>query len=59
VYDAEVRVGFWEGRPRESDPLQDLGIGVKIILNCTLRTPDERTWSGVILLKIGTDNRLL
>jgi hypothetical protein len=33
----EVHTGFWWGKPREENHLEDLGIDGKIILKCILK----------------------
>jgi hypothetical protein len=37
--------------------LEDLGVDGKIILKCILKTSDGEAWTGLIWLRIGTEDR--
>ena len=41
-------------KPEERDPLEDKGIDESIILKCTLKQWNGRSWTGLIWLRIGT-----
>jgi hypothetical protein len=43
-----IRTGFWWGRVKERDHMQDLGIKGKMALTWILRKEDERLWTGFI-----------
>jgi hypothetical protein len=48
MYGVAVRVGFWWGKLREGDHLEDLGVDAMIMLESLLRKSVRRTWSGLI-----------
>jgi len=51
----EVYTGFWSGKPRERDHLEDPGRDGRIILGWLSRKWDVGVWTGSNWLKIGTD----
>ena len=40
----EVHVGFWSGKLREGDHLEDPGIDGRVILQCIFEKPDSIEW---------------
>jgi len=51
--------GVWWGNLKDGGYLGDLGIGRRTILECTLNRQDDRVWTGLIWVRIGTSSRLL
>lgn len=49
----ERYTGFWWGKPKTRNRLEDLGIDGRIVLNCILNKLYRRVWSGSIWMKIG------
>jgi hypothetical protein len=43
-----MHTGFWWGRVKERDHMQDLGINGGITLKWIVRKEDERLWTGFI-----------
>jgi hypothetical protein len=54
----EVHTEFWLGDLRE-DYFEDSGVEGRIILKWIFKKWDERAWTGLIWLRIGTGGRLL
>jgi hypothetical protein len=50
---------FGGGNLKERDNLKDLGRDWRIVLKWILKQWDERTWSGVSWLRLGTSGGLL
>jgi hypothetical protein len=48
----KMHTGFWWGNPSERDHLEDLGLGVNIILKWIFEKWDG-AWTGLIWLKSG------
>jgi len=57
--DREVHTGFWWGNLREGNHLKDKGIDGRIILKWICKTWDEKAWTGLIWLGLGTGSRRL
>jgi hypothetical protein len=53
----DVHVGFWWGNLRERDHLENPDVDGTIILKWIFKKWDG-TWTGLIWLRIGTDDRL-
>jgi hypothetical protein len=51
--------GVWWGNLTNRDYLEDPGVGRGTILECTLNRQDDRVWTGLFWLRIGTSSRLL
>jgi hypothetical protein len=49
----EVHTGFWWGKLRTRDHLEDLGVNGRIILKRIFKKWDEETWTRLIWLRIG------
>ena len=47
------------GKPEGKDHLDDLGVDERIIIKCILNKRDGGTWTGLILLGVGTGGGLL
>jgi len=54
-----VYKGYWCGKLRERDHLEEPGLEGKIILRWIFRKWDVGAWSGSICLRIGTGGGLL
>jgi hypothetical protein len=54
-----VHTAFWWGELREGDHLGDPGVDGRIILKWILKKWDDGAWTGLSLLRIGTDGGLL
>ena len=54
-----VNTEFWWGDSKEVDHLEDLRLDGKIILKWIVKKQNMEEWIGLILLRIGTDVRLL
>jgi hypothetical protein len=52
-----VYTGFWCGKLRERDQLEDTGIDRRIILGWIFRKWDVGLWTGTSWLRIGTVDR--
>jgi hypothetical protein len=52
----ELHKGFWWGDLMERDHLQDLGVDGSIISNWIFKKWYIEAWSGLICLRIGTDD---
>jgi hypothetical protein len=50
-----ILVGNLNGR----NHLEDLGVDGKILLTCIFKKWEEKSWTGLLLLGIGTGDRLL
>jgi hypothetical protein len=44
----EVHAGFWWGNRKEKDYLEDLGLGVRILLKLNFKSLVGRAWTGLI-----------
>jgi hypothetical protein len=55
----EAGTGFWCGDLREGFHLGDRGVDGRIILKWIFKKSDERAWTGLSWLRIGTGGRLL
>jgi hypothetical protein len=49
-----VYVGFWWGKLREREHLEDQGVDRRIILRCVFRKWDVGVWTGASWLSIWT-----
>ena len=54
----EIHGAIWWGNTKERDYTEDLDIYVRIILRVILDKYDERRWTGLIWLLIGTNGGL-
>jgi hypothetical protein len=54
-----VHTGFWLGKPRERDHMEDLGVDERMILQCMLNKSFGKVWTGLIWLRLGTSGGLL
>jgi hypothetical protein len=52
----EVHTGFWWGSLKERVYLEDPEVDDRIILKCVFKKWDGEVWTGLICLRIGTDN---
>ena len=50
---AEIYTGFWWGKQRKRDHLEDPGVDGRIILRWIFRKWDVGTWTGLIWLRMG------
>ena len=50
---AEIYTGFWWGKQRKIDHLEDPGVDGRIILRWIFRKWDVGTWTGLIWLRMG------
>jgi hypothetical protein len=55
----EMHTGFWWGKVREIDHLEDAGIDEKVIIKWILIKSIGKTWTGLIWLGIRTIGELL
>jgi hypothetical protein len=55
----EAHTGFWWGDLRDTDHLEDEGIGGRIILKLALKKWKGESWTGLLWLTIGTGGGLL
>jgi hypothetical protein len=55
----EVFIGFWLGGPKARDHWEDLGVGWRIVLRCTLGTYGSRGRTGFSSLRIGSSGGLV
>jgi len=55
----EVYRGFWLGKMRERDHLEDPGVDGAIILRWIFRKWDVRLWTGLSWIRVRTDGRHL
>jgi hypothetical protein len=55
----DAYTGFWWGNVRERDHFGDAGVDGRIILKWIFRKWDVRVWTGLSLLRIGTDGGYL
>jgi len=49
----ERYTGFWWGKPKTRDRLEDLGVDGRIALKCILNKQYMSVWSGFIWIRIG------
>jgi hypothetical protein len=59
TYEGEGYTGFWWRNLRESDHLEDSGVGGRIILKWIFKKWDGVAWTGLIWLRIWTGGGLL
>jgi len=52
-------MGFWWGKLRERNQLEDPGPRGRIALKCTFRKWDVRAWPGLLWLRMWTGTKLL
>jgi len=50
----EMRTGFWWGKARERDHLENTGVDERVVIKWILRKSVEKTWIGLIWLRLGT-----
>jgi hypothetical protein len=55
----KVYTGYWWGKLKERNHLEDLGVDERIILTWTFEKWDGEALTGLQCLRIGTGNRLL
>jgi len=53
-----VYTGFWWGNLRERDHCEDPGLDEIIILRWIFRKWEERAWTGLVSLRLGTGGGL-
>jgi len=55
----EVYTGFWWGKPRDRDHLEDIGVDGRIILKGVLKKSVGRVWKGLVGSRRGRSGALL
>ena len=55
----EVHNGFWRGKVRERDHLEDTGVDEKVLIKWILRKSVDKTWTGLIWLRLGAVGELV
>ena len=55
----EVHIGFWWRDMSESDHLDDLSLGGRMLLKWIFEKWDGEAWTGLVWLRIGTGGWLL
>jgi hypothetical protein len=54
-----VRIGCWWAVLRERDPLKKLGVDERIILKWMFKNWYDKSWTGLLCLRIGTGGERL
>ena len=55
----EMHTGFWWGKVRERENLENTGVDERVIIKWILRKSIEKMWTGLIWLRLGTVDELL
>jgi hypothetical protein len=55
----KMHTGFWWGKVREKDHLEDKGVDERVIIKWILRKSVGKTWTGLICFGTGTVGELL